>query len=389
MSHIIVMNFIPLHDAKIYNEKNESMATFEWLTMPHILITNLEKKIVVVEQQHDKIHLIDFGSGSSLLSVELFRKRKEMIQKVTNIDYNDAAMKIACSNLDESMLTYLNKGIIQFHQVNLAIEFSKTEYDVLFDNKHHQDDNNTILPVMILDKSTLDCFLATPNVERDGKNASHLAYLDAATMLFNVYHVFEKSNNNNNTTKNNYCKYICCSYHEPSFLKSILSILIHVESIETIPRSDDKSISHVNINHTMVSSDPNFVYLYTCSFSNNNNNKSIEEIRKEIEYNVNYYYKHTCTYSSTINLDKVKKEWQNDYNNVNDDDHNKLKINVVYDLMIDENLKSMYSLKDFIDDWLANHNKNEKNADDKNDDRNENDIRFTYEEALDFIKSIE
>ena len=57
--------------------------------------------------------------------------------------------------------------------------------------------------------------------------------------------------------------------------------------------------------------------------------------------------------------------------------------------MIDENLKSMYSLKDFIDDWLANHNKNEKNADDKNDDRNENDIRFTYEEALDFIKSIE
>ena len=66
-----------------------------------------------------------------------------------------------------------------------------------------------------------------------------------------------------------------------------------------------------------------------------------------------------------------------------------MKINVVYDLMIDENLKSMYSLKDFIDDWLANHNKNEKNADDKNDDRNENDIRFTYEEALDFIKSIE
>ena len=43
------MNFIPLHDAKIYNEKNESMATFEWLTMPHILITNLEKKIVVVD----------------------------------------------------------------------------------------------------------------------------------------------------------------------------------------------------------------------------------------------------------------------------------------------------------------------------------------------------
>ena len=42
------MNFIPLHDAKIYNEKNESMASFEWLTMPHILITNLEKKIVVV-----------------------------------------------------------------------------------------------------------------------------------------------------------------------------------------------------------------------------------------------------------------------------------------------------------------------------------------------------
>ena len=123
------MNFIPLYDAKIYNEKNESMASFEWLTMPHILITNLEKKIVVVEQQHDKIHLIDFGSGSSLLSVELFRKRKEMIQKVTNIDYNDAAMKIACSNLDESMLTYLNKGIIQFHQVNLAIEFSKTEFE--------------------------------------------------------------------------------------------------------------------------------------------------------------------------------------------------------------------------------------------------------------------
>ena len=65
-------------------------------------------------------------------------------------------------------------------------------------------------------------------------------------------------------------KYICCSYHEPQFLKPILSTVFVVKKIEMVPRSDDineKYNDKNNINdasNIFKSSDPNFVYLYTC-----------------------------------------------------------------------------------------------------------------------------
>jgi hypothetical protein len=401
-------------------------APFEWLSLPHLLISKLQEKIennsFTKSLGDNKIYVIDLGSGSSLLSIELFKKNMHRIRQVVNLDYNNEALEIARSNLDKDTLSYVNQGIIQFHQINLAQEFSNVEYDLIFSHN----DNHTS-PMIVLDKSTLDCFLATPNIDDNAKHANYLPYLDAATMLLNAYNIFlfnyknmpimktkKKTIDGENINKSGNgiilgSKYICCSYHEPEFLKPILSTLFVVENIEMVPRSDhinenfNEKNSINDANNIFKSSDPNFVYLYTCDIpgiitkTTNNiyNCKPIENIRSEIEEIVNYYYKHTSTYLSTMNVSNTKKKWKdmlvkhND-TSINDDEtgqSKKLGIEIVYAIMIDENLKSMYSLKDFLGDWLSLSNGYD---DHRNTEKiNIKNVMLSYEEAIDFIKHIE
>ena len=364
------------------------MVPFEWLSSPDIVIESIESCFNNAADK--KFHVVDFGSGSSLLAIKLLRTHARHVDKVSNLDYNAEALSIALNNMSDDDQINLSQGKIKYHCINLARSFTAEQYEMILKHKNHH-----ACPVLVLDKSTLDCFLATPNIKRSGAR-TNLPYFDAATMLYNVHTTltyavkFWEEN-----TQASHSKYICCSYHEPKFLQPILSILFNVCDSKVVKRCENRSGDRVK-SCSMESSDPNFVYLYVCVpiFEGKEDQKSIGCIRTEIEMYIDNYYKHTATYSSTIDQIDLRLRWENLVESelfIKNDglysqasthgDLQKLPIDKVYNLVIDDKLQSMYSINDFREDWLSKNS----NATGRETDA----ITMNLAEAIAFIKNIE
>ena len=365
------------------------MVPFEWLSSPKIVVDSLESCFNAAADK--KFHVLDFGSGSSLLAIKLLRTHARYVYKVSNLDYNSEALNIALSNMSDDDQINFAQGKIKCHCVNLARSFTAEQYEMIFQDRNHA------CPRLVLDKSTLDCFLATPNFMVN-RSKNNLPYLDAAIMLNNVYNSLTYAVDfSEGCTQASHRKYVCCSYHEPKFLQPILSILFNVCKSKVVKRCeshDDTSIETCS----MTSSDPNFVYLYVCIpiFGNKiqKGEKSPDCIRAEIEKCIDNYYKHTATYSSTIDQNDLRLRWQTvvesellvkkncEYNQApSHGELQKLPIDKVYKLVIDEELQSIYSIDDFTGDWLSKHCTARS--------RGVGEITMSLAEAIAFIKDIE
>ena len=164
---------------------------------------------------------------------------------------------------------------------------------------------------------------------------------------------------------------------------------------KVVKRCENRSGDRVK-SCSMESSDPNFVYLYVCVpiFEGKEDQKSIGCIRTEIEMYIDNYYKHTATYSSTIDQIDLRLRWENLVESelfIKNDglysqasthgDLQKLPIDKVYNLVIDDKLQSMYSIDDFREDWLSKNS----NATVRETDA----ITMNLAEAIAFIKNIE
>ena len=116
--------------------------------------------------------MVDFGSGSSLLAIKLLRTHARYVYKVSNLDYNSEALNIALNNMSDDDQINFAQGKIKCHCVNLAHSFTAEQYEMILQDQNHA------RPRLVVDKSTLDCFLATPNfMVNHSKN--NLPYLDA------------------------------------------------------------------------------------------------------------------------------------------------------------------------------------------------------------------
>ena len=116
-----------------------------------------------------------------MLAIKLLRTHARHVDKVSNLDYNAKALGIALNNMSDDDQINLSQGKIKCHCINLARSFTAEQYEMILKHKNHH-----ACPVLVLDKSMLDCFLATPNIKINGAR-TNLPYFDAATMLYNVH----------------------------------------------------------------------------------------------------------------------------------------------------------------------------------------------------------
>ena len=133
--------------APVIRESQSLMVPFEWLSSPDIVIESIESCFNNAADK--KFHVVDFGSGSSLLAIKLLRTHARHVDKVSNLDYNAEALSIALNNMSDDDQINLSQGKIKYHCINLARSFTAEQYEMILKHKNHH-----ACPVLVLDKST-------------------------------------------------------------------------------------------------------------------------------------------------------------------------------------------------------------------------------------------
>ena len=91
------------------------MVPFEWLSSPDIVIESIESCFNNAADK--KFHVVDFGSGSSLLAIKLLRTHARHVDRVSNLDYNAEALRIALNNMSDDSQINLAQGKIKYHEL--------------------------------------------------------------------------------------------------------------------------------------------------------------------------------------------------------------------------------------------------------------------------------
>ena len=109
------------------------MVPFEWLSSPDIVIESIESCFNNAADK--KFHVVDFGSGSSLLAIKLLRTHARHVDKVSNLDYNAEALSIALNNMSDDDQINLSQGKIKYHCINLARSFTAEQHEMILKHK--------------------------------------------------------------------------------------------------------------------------------------------------------------------------------------------------------------------------------------------------------------
>ena len=112
--------------APVIRESQSLMVPFEWLSSPDIVIESIESCFNNAADK--KFHVVDFGSGSSLLAIKLLRTHARHVDKVSNIDYNSKALGVALNNMsDDDQINWHKQNKISLYQ--LSTSFTAEQYE--------------------------------------------------------------------------------------------------------------------------------------------------------------------------------------------------------------------------------------------------------------------
>ena len=313
---------------------------FEWLADPRVLVPLLKPLVVDLPTT-----IVDLGCGASHLGIELraalsdSRRRSVAVLNVdVNRDHVDKEYSEGCA--DE-----LVKG--SFADLMKEKELSR----VLQEQRHHDtvlENESGQMSLLLLDKSTLDCMLASPVMDGDRVVADSRPYTAAAQFLLNVRDGFHAQQQ---------VVYVCISYHDPTFLLPLLTFLFSDIDVQSVDRVESSG-KDANRKETVVqesagrSWERKNVYMYTARSLRKKPSSGVtgddgadpflESLRLHITMHLDAYFSNNEPLVDAGREKELRAAWGGA----------RLSIPDAYALLFEEDVKSIYEVDDFRADLM-------------------------------------
>lgn len=340
------------------------MASFEWLTENELLVPKIKRSLFGAKgvdarsregAKFDKCTIVDVGCGTSTLTVDLFPILQGKLSKsvrVFNLDVQGETIELLKKANRNERIHWCKSDL---SQRNGIVGILREKDDPL--------GPRSIL--LVVDKGTLDFMIASPPVEERTAKPCR-PYLGAATLLENVHAAFWYycGGGDSGNFPSNEAVYFLVSYHEPSFLYPILSLVfeqVEVGRLDRVASDHRKTSAGENAGGPF---NPDFVYSYACRRAqtslfreerpSSTGGDPREAIRNKIEATVDEYYKRVCPLLNAKEECRLRGIWGDRL----------LGLDEAYEVLFDDNVKSMYTMEDFLGDLndylLCNKNKSDK-----------------------------